>query len=144
MIKVRFAKIEDMSSLMTIDPLAAPQSRRFHLIQHAINDQRCLVAEGGQQLVGFALFNRRFYDNMFLELVVVREENRRCGVATALINHVQRISTTQKLFTSTNRSNRAAQELFVSCGFEESGYIGNLDPGDPEIVYFKRIVPPNK
>jgi GNAT superfamily N-acetyltransferase len=89
------------------------------------------------------MFSRCFFDNMFLELVMVQEGFRRRGIATALIGHVQRIAGTPKLFSSTNRSNQAAHELFHHCGFEESGYIGNLDPNDPEIVYFKRIDRPN-
>jgi hypothetical protein len=41
------------------------------------------------------------------------------------------------LFSSANLSNVAAQRLFVRAGFIESGRVENLDPGDPEVIYFK-------
>ena len=44
---------------------------------------------------------------------------------------------TEKLFTSTNQSNGAAQRLFTSAGFVHSGRIEHLDEGDPELVYVK-------
>ncbi len=44
---------------------------------------------------------------------------------------------TEKLFTSTNASNGAAQRLFASAGFVRSGQIEHLDEGDPELVYVK-------
>jgi HicA toxin of bacterial toxin-antitoxin, len=36
-------------------------------------------------------------------------------------------------FSSTNRSNVPMQALFGKVGFERSGIIHNLDPGDPEL-----------
>jgi hypothetical protein len=44
---------------------------------------------------------------------------------------------TRKLFTSTNESNRAMRDLLAHAGFEPSGVVQNLDPGDPELIYFK-------
>ena len=49
------------------------------------------------------------------------------------------ICQTPKLFSSTNQSNRPMQALFAKAGFEQSGMIHNLDPDDPEIVYYKAI-----
>ena len=71
--------------------------------------------------------------------VVVRPERRRRGVASALIRAVEAASPTPKLFTSTNRSNTAMQAVCASLGFVPSGVIDNLDDGDPELVYFKRV-----
>ena len=46
-------------------------------------------------------------------------------------------SATSKLFTSTNLSNKPMQLLLAKLGYTLSGYIENLDPDDPELVYFK-------
>ena len=43
------------------------------------------------------------------------------------------------LFTSTNQSNIPAQRLFEKLGYTKTGIIENLDEGDPEIFYFKRL-----
>jgi hypothetical protein len=37
-------------------------------------------------------------------------------------------------------SNTIMQELFEKLGYIRSGYIENLDEGDPEIIYFKRSI----
>jgi len=46
---------------------------------------------------------------------------------------------TPKLFTSTNQSNVPMQGLLATLEFARSGLIENLDDGDPELVYFKRL-----
>jgi ribosomal protein S18 acetylase RimI-like enzyme len=144
MIQVRFAHTEDIPSLTAVDSLASPASRRLRLLERAIENQQCLVAEFNSEVAGYAQFSRCFYDNMFIELVIIRSGCRRKGIASALIKHIERITSSDKLFSSTNRSNRAAQEFLHHCGFIETGYIDNLDHNDPEIVYFKRIERPGK
>ena len=47
------------------------------------------------------------------------------------------ISPTKKIFSSTNQSNKRMQEVFKANGFIQSGFVENLDDGDPEIIYFK-------
>ena len=46
---------------------------------------------------------------------------------------------TPKLFTSINLSNLGMQSLLAKSGYELSGVIHNLDEGDPELVYLKRL-----
>ena len=45
----------------------------------------------------------------------------------------------KELFASTNQSNEPMQGLLKKLGFERSLIIYNVDPGDPELIYFKRI-----
>lgn len=54
-----------------------------------------------------------------------------------LLRYLLSICETPKLFSSTNQSNDAMQALFAKVGFERSGVIYNLDPNDPEIVYYR-------
>ncbi|MEO0538637.1 MAG: GNAT family N-acetyltransferase, partial [Cyanobacteria bacterium P01_A01_bin.123] len=42
-------------------------------------------------------------------------------------------------FTSTNESNLLMQALMAKLRYIPSGIINNLDEGDPELVYFKRL-----
>jgi hypothetical protein len=46
----------------------------------------------------------------------------------------------QKVFTSTNESNKAMQALLSQLNYKRSGIIENLDEGDPELIYFKELV----
>jgi GNAT superfamily N-acetyltransferase len=97
------------------------------------------VAFAGGTLAGVAEFHTRFYGHLFIELLLVDEQHRRRGVASALISGCAAACPTNKLFTSTNASNLAAQQLFLRSGFQVSGSIGNLDAGDPEIVFCKLL-----
>ena len=54
------------------------------------------------------------------------------------MRHIESLLVEEKLFTSTNASNTPMQALCERLGFVRSGYVANLDEGDPEIIYFKR------
>jgi hypothetical protein len=61
------------------------------------------------------------------------------GAGEALVKHLESLCQTAKLFTSTNLSNLPMQSLLAKMGYILSGVIHNLDEGDPEIVYFKKL-----
>ena len=63
---------------------------------------------------------------------------RRQGITRLLFAAAESQCRTESLFTSTNASNSEALRLFEHVGFQLSGRIENLDPGDPELVYHKR------
>ena len=81
-----------------------------------------------------------FYGRSFLELINIAESQRSQGHGPALISFLEGQSKSSDLFTSTNQSNTHMQHVLEKLGFEQSGIIHNLDPGDPEIVYVKRSV----
>ncbi|MFC5447583.1 GNAT family N-acetyltransferase [Paenibacillus aestuarii] len=111
-------------------------SRREYLFQ-AILDGKCYIAKMDHEPAGFIIYDTTFYHHAFIWLVIVSPRYRRKGIATALIQHIESISPTEKLFTSTNESNTDMHHLCESLGFAKSGWIENLDEGDPEIVYYK-------
>ena len=45
----------------------------------------------------------------------------------------------EKLFTSTNKSNVPMQKLMEKLKYKKSGIVHNLDPGDPELFFFKKV-----
>jgi hypothetical protein len=61
------------------------------------------------------------------------------GAGEALVKHLESLCQTAKLFTSTNLPNLPMQSLLAKMGYVLSGVIHNLDEGDPEIVYFKKL-----
>ncbi|WP_407652093.1 hypothetical protein [Aquibacillus koreensis] len=79
-----------------------------------------------------------FFDCSFISLVIVSLTARRKGIASALIDRFTQKSSTDKIFSSTNLSNKPMQNVFLSNGFVHSGFVDNLDKGDPEIIFFKR------
>lgn len=75
---------------------------------------------------------------------MVDPDYRRRGVGTALVRYVESSVSSRKLFTSTNKSNLPMQKLCESLGYQRSGIVENLDEGDPEIIYFKRLTADRK
>jgi GNAT superfamily N-acetyltransferase len=88
---------------------------------------------------GIAELHSQFYGHLFIAVLLVDEIHRRRGVATALIEACLAAAPTDRVFTSTNTSNLAAQKLFLAAGFAACGSIDQLDHGDPEIVYCRRL-----
>jgi len=72
-------------------------------------------------------------------MVYVAEPARRRGVGRSLLENLEKRCSRPKLFTSTNESNREMKSLLMSLGYTASGVIYNLDPGDPELVFFKKL-----
>ena len=139
MIVVEKATEKDLESIWALDRMVLGNSSREDSLANAVRAGQCLIAQIGDAIVGFGILEQSFYGHDFISLLIVHPNHRRRGVATALIRHIESICPTEKLFTSTNESNSIAQGVFESLGFVRSGYIENLDEGDPEIIYFKRL-----
>jgi GNAT superfamily N-acetyltransferase len=137
-IRVRRATEAEVDLVVALDTEARRRSDRRADLMTAQSNDRLLVAERDGRIVGYATHGR-FFEYDFLELLVVRESDRRTGVATALINAVEAAVKSGKLFTSTNQSNEPMRRLCQRLGFEPSGVIENLDEGDPELVFVKRL-----
>jgi GNAT superfamily N-acetyltransferase len=102
--------------------------------------RECLIAFEHGIPAGFAIFNSgQFFDQTFLWLLVTDPDFRRIGVATNLIECIEKLCRNAKLFTSTNRSNKAMQSLMKKLSFRRTGVLRNLDPGDSEIFYVKKL-----
>ncbi len=139
MIVVEKAIEKDLESIVALDRMVLGNSSRKDSLANAVRAGRCLIAQIGDTIVGFGVLEQSFYGHGFISLLIVHPNHRRRGVTTALIRHIESICPTGKLFTSTNESNSIAQGVFEALGFVRSGYIENLDEGDPEIIYFKRL-----
>lgn len=136
---VKKAGKRDTEAVCAVDRKQIGTSVRSTFLVNAIENGHCFVATLNRRCAGFAIMDQSFFDQRFIQLLVVDPAFRRQGVATALIHHLESICPTGKLFTSTNRSNTAARRMLDKLNFIESGWIENLDEGDPEIVYFKRV-----
>jgi GNAT superfamily N-acetyltransferase len=137
---VRMAGIFDAEEINEIDEIALrDDDRRLH-IWNELRDGYVWIAERDERAIGYAIANQRFFGHPFIELLVVHRDHRRQGVAQALIAEIERwAGDGAKLFTSTNASNRPMQRLCERLGFVRSGQVDNLDEGDPELIYVKRL-----
>ncbi|NJL54918.1 MAG: GNAT family N-acetyltransferase [Spirulinaceae cyanobacterium RM2_2_10] len=137
--ELRIAQITDADAIIAFDHIAASEPARVQFIHDQIESSACYVALIDAKVVAYAVLNYKFYDNGWIEMLYVHPQFRRQGIGSALIRHLNNACRTPKLFTSTNQSNFPMQQLLATLEFDRSGIIENLDEGDPELVYFKRL-----
>ncbi len=136
-VTIRQALGPDFDAIASLEPIARDDPRWAAFVRTAIAREECFVATRGDSVLGCAILDYSFFTNGFIPLVSVDAESRRQGIATALIRYLETHCRTPKLFTSTNVSNSGMQELLRKLGFVATGFVDNLDPGDPELVFFK-------
>ena len=139
MIEIRLAETKDIAAICSFDQLAEGDENRRTFIENSVRSGVAYVAILDSGIVGYVVLEYTFYAQGFIAMLYVHSDHRRKGIASALVRHVESICKTDKLFTSTNESNLPMQALMVKLGYVPSGVISNLDEGDPELVYFKRI-----
>lgn len=130
---IKIATESDLHYILDIDPF-----RRVDSIRHAIMRGDCYMAVYDGIIKGFAIMNYTFFDNAFIELLMVEEKYRQCGIGSALLNYLFDKCKTPKLFTSTNRSNEPMRKLLGKSGFTFCGEIDALDEGDPELFFVRQ------
>ncbi|MEM7736690.1 MAG: GNAT family N-acetyltransferase [Deinococcota bacterium] len=137
--KIRDATESDLAAIYTIDLIAAEDTSHKQHIREWVDAGQAIVALINDVVVGYAVLEYTFFSNGFMSMLIVDKASRRQGVAAALIKHLEEICKTDKLFTSTNESNKPMQGLMQNMSYEPSGTVYNLDEGDPELFYVKRL-----
>lgn len=139
MISIRSAVEGDIETLCTFDLIAREDEERRDFISREVTCGNCFVAVDHEAVIGYGVLNYSFYRNGCIDMLYVHSKHRRRGAGAALLRYMESLCRTVKLFTSTNQSNLQMQSLLAKSGYELSGVIHNLDEGDPELVYFKRL-----
>jgi ribosomal protein S18 acetylase RimI-like enzyme len=141
--KIKKATRQELAFLLNIMTIGSTADHT-NFIKKSVRAGKCWVAFIADKPTGFGILdNTSFFDQYFIELLIVHPEYRRRGIASAIIRKMEQICPTSKLFTSTNESNIPAQKTYEASGFIRSGYIENLDEDDPEIIYLKRLTVPD-
>ena len=139
MISIRSAVEGDIETLSTFDLIAREDEERRDFISREVTCGNCFVAVDHEAVIGYGVLNYSFYRNGCIDMLYVHSKHRRRGAGAALLRYMESLCRTVKLFTSTNQSNLQLQSLLAKSGYELTGVIHNLDEGDPELVYFKRL-----
>ena len=135
---VREAKKSELGMLESM-PHALHYNHHLSFIRHALGTKQCLVADVDGALAGYVVWDRGFYARPFLWMLGVDPNHQHLGVASHLIQGVEDLNAGLNIYTSTNESNAVMQHLLAERGFAPVGRLENLDPGDPEIFYFKQL-----
>ena len=138
-ILVERATEDDYADVCAIDTAHMGSNSRCDYLAKAIMARHCVIARESGEALGFGVIDNSFFGNPFIELLIVHPDYRRRGVGAAIIQYIEKTCPSPKLFTSTNESNIPMQKLCEMLGFVRSGYVENLDEGDPEVIYFKRL-----
>ena len=137
--KFRKAFQSDLEAIKSIDHVVTEEAGRTRFIEDAVLEGAVLLLLVDDISVGYSVLRHHFFENAFIEMVYLRDDMRGKGYGAALLNETETLARTAKIFSSTNQSNDRMRRVFIREGWRESGIIENLDEGDPEIVYFKRV-----
>jgi ribosomal protein S18 acetylase RimI-like enzyme len=135
------AATQDFEHICALDETVLLSGRRRSMIAQALAQARIAVARVDGQVRGFVISEDNFFGHAYVALLIVHPDFRRRGLATALMRAAELDCQTEKIFTSTNQSNIPMQQLCARIGYIKSGYIENLDEGDPELIYMKQLTP---
>ncbi len=142
-ISLRKATIKDRALVVdfdyNLDKVEHVQLKRAEKITKAILGEECFIILADNSAVGFVIFDYRFFDLGWIELIIIGEKHRGKGIGGQAIDLICQQSKTDKVFTSTNSSNIQMQKALGKVGFSFAGKINGLDEGDPELFYYKGI-----
>ncbi|MFI2780688.1 GNAT family N-acetyltransferase [Streptomyces sp. ALB3] len=138
---VRLARPCDEHALCGIDPIAVGgDADRRASIRRWCEDGAASVAEDEWGApVGYCVMEYTFFGHGFVAMLMVAPSARRRGVGRLLLDAAADSCTTEKLFTSTNVSNRSMLGLLERAGWRPVGLLHGLDEGDPELFYLDSV-----
>jgi N-acetylglutamate synthase-like GNAT family acetyltransferase len=134
--KIRRAKADDIDTICAFDQESAGTERK-DAIRRATDSENSYVLEQDGRVIALGILEYTFFEQGFISLVYVDPRERRTGAGEMLLRHLVSACRTPRLFSSTSLTNIPMQALFAKLGFEVSGVVHNLDPKDPELVYYK-------
>ena len=140
-ISLRKASVKDKALVVSfdysLDQVEHIELKRAEKIAKAILDEECFIILSDNEAVGFVLFDYRFFDQGWIELIIIAEKHRGKGIGGQVFDLLCQQCNADKVFTSTNSSNLPMQQALTKAGFVFAGKIDGLDKGDPELFYYR-------
>jgi GNAT superfamily N-acetyltransferase len=139
MLRIRPPERADLGALVSLaaEVIGAVRAETFvrsHLERHHV-----LVAQDERQVLGMLAYRTDWFQCTFVSLVGVRPDSRRRGVARTLFQHLEGMSPSPRLFSSTEETNAPSIRMHAALGFSPSGHIDNLPQGYRELLFYKRL-----
>lgn len=137
----RHADAADLAAVMALAAEVLGPKRAGPFVRLHAERRHLLVAEEAGEVVGALAYRNDWFQCTFVGLVCVRHDVRRRGVARALYKMVEGVSTSPRLYSSTEETNSVAIQMHIALGFTPSGHIDNLPQGYRELLFYKRLHP---
>jgi len=137
---IRKAVLNDAQSLRNIDPIVPFNPSRVEMIDAWLQKDFMLVAEIDDRIIGYGVFNHQFFRQSQIDMLMISKEYRGKRIGELLLLSLEKYADTPKMFITTNLSNHSMQKLLLRNGYKPCGYIDELDPGDPELVFVKQMI----
>jgi RimJ/RimL family protein N-acetyltransferase len=122
---LREAKIKDKSLVVALDYAHDKDEhiklKREEKIIKAISDEECFIILADNKEVGIIIFDYLFFDQGWIELIIIEEKYRGKGIGGRAIELICKKCKTNKVFTSTNSSNIQMQKVLTKIGFTFAG-----------------------
>jgi len=139
MATIRRGQAADAAALKTLDTVVPVDPRRAASIDDWLERDVVFIAEVDDSVVGYSVFNHGFFRQGNVDMLMLHPDFRGQRIGEQLLQALEDVCDTLKLFCTTNVSNHRMQRLLSRLGFVACGFIDELDPGDPELVYVKRL-----
>ncbi len=139
MFSIRQAVDSDIDSICALDHVAQQDEDRRAFVARSVRAGTCIVSSADRRVIAYGVLEYSFYEQGFISMLYVHPQHRRQGRGAMLMQHLESICRTAKLFTSVNLSNLPMQSLLAKLGYTLSGVIHHLDENDPELVYVKYV-----
>jgi RimJ/RimL family protein N-acetyltransferase len=142
-ISLTTATKEDQARVISIDrahdEVEHVELRREEKISRAISNKECFIISAEHEVVGYIIFDYRFFDRGWIELIIIDKKYRGKGIGGMALERLCQQCKTNQVFTSTNESNVIMQQVLSKIGFTFAGKIEGLDEGDPELFYCRML-----
>lgn len=136
---IRRAELKDASAIIATDHVAEEDVARIEAIENWLKNDIVLVAEEAKTIIGYGVYNHAFFGRAYVEMLMIHPHYRGQKIGEKLLQALEEICETSKLFITTNLSNQSMQKLLIRLGYHSCGFIEELDPGDPELVFVKKL-----
>ena len=136
---IRRGQAADAPALKDLDTVVPLDPRRAHSIDRWLEQDVVFVAEVDGKVVGYGVVNHAFFHQGNVDMLMLHPDHRGQQIGQQLLEALEETCVTAKLFVTTNLSNHRMQRLLACQGFAACGFIDELDPGDPELVFVKKL-----
>jgi GNAT superfamily N-acetyltransferase len=136
---VQLPKPDHLGSIIALAEKALGSDRAHRFVRAHLEEHHLLVVSHDDEVTGFVAYRTDWFQCTFISLVVVRDDQRRRGIARTLFRAVEDASPSPRLFSSAEETNAISIRMHAALGFAPSGHIDNLPQGYRELLFYKRI-----